>query len=146
MEIVIRATVIYWFLWLVVRGTGKRSLAQITPLDLLVIVVFGDFVQQSVTGEDMSIFGGIIAISTFAVWMLLGDLFSRRSRRVDHVLNGRPMVVVEHGTIHMRRLERERLTVDDLRRSARQEGIASLDDVAFAVVETDGSFSFIQES
>ena len=80
MELVIRATIIYWFLWLVVRGTGKRSLSELTPLDLLITVVLGDFVQQGVTQEDMSMTGAIIVVSTFVGWMLLGDAISRRSR------------------------------------------------------------------
>lgn len=58
MGIVVRATVVYWFLWLIVRGTGKRSLAELTPLDMVLIVVLGDLVQQGITQEDMSVRSG----------------------------------------------------------------------------------------
>src|SRR5690554_1152705 len=78
MELFVRATVVYWFLWLVVRGTGKRSLAELTPLDMLLIVVLGDIVQQGVTQEDMSITGAVVAVSVFVGWTMLGDALSRR--------------------------------------------------------------------
>jgi uncharacterized membrane protein YcaP (DUF421 family) len=64
MELVVRATIVYWLLWLVVRGTGKRSLAQMSPLDLLLLVVIGDIVQQGVTQEDMSLTGAGLAVES----------------------------------------------------------------------------------
>ena len=66
MELVIRATIIYWFLWLIVRGTGKRSLCPNSHRSIsLITVVLGDFVQQGVTQEDMSMTGAIVVVSTF---------------------------------------------------------------------------------
>lgn len=82
MELVIRATVIFWFLWLVVRGTGKRSLAELTPLDLILVVIIGDIVQQGVNQEDMSLTGSMLAVSVFVAWTLAADSLSRRSPRV----------------------------------------------------------------
>lgn len=143
MELVIRATIIYWFLWLVVRGTGKRSLSELTPLDLLITIVLGDFVQQGVTEEDMSMTGAIIVVSTFVAWMLIGDALSRRSRRVERALEGEAVIVVRDGTPDMDRLRVERLTIDDLLGAAREAGYGDLADVRFAVLEHDGRFSFI---
>ena len=143
MELVVRATVVYWFLWLVVRGSGKRSLAEITPLEMIMIVVLGDFVQQGVTEEDMSVTGALTAVSTFVAWMLIGDLIGRRSRSAGKLLDGESVVVVRDGRPVTERLRRERLTVEDVLGAARSEGFGSLDDVAFAVLEHDGSFSFV---
>jgi uncharacterized membrane protein YcaP (DUF421 family) len=143
MELVIRATVIYWFLWLVVRGTGKRSLAEISPLDLLIIVVLGDFVQQGVTGEDMSVTGAIIVVSTFVLWMLLGDLVARRSRTVRRVFEGEPVIVVSDGKPLVDRIRIERLTLDEVYGAAREHGFGDLTDVKVGVLEADGNFSFI---
>lgn len=145
MELVIRATVIYWFLWLITRGTGKRSLAEISPLEMVVIVVLGDFVQQGVTEEDMSVTGAVIAVSTFAVWMLLSDFVSRRSKPLERILEGQAVIIVRGGALDMGRLRRERLTVDDIKGKAREQGIADIADVELCVLEHDGTFSFIEK-
>lgn len=143
MEILIRATVIYWFLWLVFRGTGKRSLAQLTALDLLIVVVLGDIIQQGVTEEDMSLVGAAAAVSVFVLWTLVSDRLARSSRRLSTILNSDPVILVRDGVPSEQRMRRERLTIDDLREAAREKGIGSLGDVAICVLETDGSFSFI---
>lgn len=143
MEILIRATVIYWFLWLVVRGTGKRSLAELTPMDLLVVVVLGDLVQQGVTQEDMSVTGAVVAVSVFILWTLLTDYLSRRSQRASAVLNGAPAILVRSGRVQEEELDRERISLDDLKEAARQQGYGDLGKVELAVLETDGKFSFI---
>jgi uncharacterized membrane protein YcaP (DUF421 family) len=143
MELVIRATAVFWFLWLVVRGTGKRSLAELTPLDLLLIVVIGDFVQQGVTQEDMSITGALVAVSVFVVWTLLADWLGRRWPKAGRVLAGEPVIVLRDGMPLSDRLDHERVALDDLKEAARTEGYDNLDDIAIAVLETDGRFSFI---
>ncbi|HEX6299788.1 MAG TPA: YetF domain-containing protein [Acidimicrobiia bacterium] len=143
MELVIRATVVYWVLWLVVRGTGKRSLSELTPLDLLLLVVIGDMAQQGVTQEDMSITGAVMTVSVFVAWTLLADAVARRSQSAERLLAGEPVIVLSNGEPLTDRLDRERLTVKDLAEAARVEGISDLGDVEFAVLETDGKFSFI---
>jgi len=143
MELIIRATVVYWFLWLVVRGTGKRSLSELTPLDLLLLVVIGDMAQQGVTQEDMSITGAVMTVSVFVVWTLLADALARRSQPAQRLLAGEPVIVLRNGEPLTDRLNRERLTLDDLAEAARVEGISDLSDVEFAVLETDGKFSFL---
>jgi uncharacterized membrane protein YcaP (DUF421 family) len=143
MELVIRATIIYWFLWLVVRGTGKRSLAEISPLDLLIIVVMGDFVQQGVTQEDMSVTGAVIVIATFVGWMIIGDLVARRSKRAERILEGQAVIILRDGVHDLDRLQEERLVLDDLLGAAREQGYGRLDEIALGVIEADGKFSFV---
>jgi uncharacterized membrane protein YcaP (DUF421 family) len=106
MEIFLRATVIYWFLWIVVRGTGKRSLAELTPLDLLTVVIVGDLVQQGVTQEDMSMTGAIIAVCVFVVWTLVADAWERRSTTARKVLAGEPLILLHSGQPLKSRLDR----------------------------------------
>jgi uncharacterized membrane protein YcaP (DUF421 family) len=143
MEIVLRATVVFWFLWLVVRGTGKRSLAELTPLDLLLVVVIGDLVQQGITQEDMSVTGAVLAASVFVGWTLMADALERRSPRARRLLVGEPVIILRDGKPNRDWLDRERITVDELKEAARLEGYGDLDEIEYAVLETDGKFSFI---
>lgn len=143
MELVIRATVVFWFLWLVVRGTGKRSLAELTPLDLILVVIIGDIAQQGVNQEDMSLTGTMISVSVFVAWTLAADALSRRSASSARVLAGEPVIIVRDGKPLEDRLERERLTLNDLKEAARMQGIGDLAEIEFAVLETDGKFSFV---
>jgi uncharacterized membrane protein YcaP (DUF421 family) len=145
MEIVVRATIVFWFLWLVVRGTGKRSLSELTPLDLLLVVVVGDLVQQGVTQEDMSMTGAVLAASVFVGWTLLADALEKRSDRARRLISGEPVIVLHEGRPLTERLERERITLDELKEAARLEGHRDLEDLEYAVLETDGKFSFIPE-
>lgn len=143
MELIIRASVIFWFLWLVIRGTGKRSLAELTPLDLILIVIIGDIVQQGINQEDMSLTGAIMAVSVFVVWTLTADAIARRSERSSRVISGEPVIIVREGRPLEEKLQQEQLTMTDLNEAARLQGIGDLSQVEFAVLETDGEFSFV---
>lgn len=144
MELVVRATVIYWFLWLIVRGTGKRSLAELTPLDLLLVVVMGDFVQQGVTQEDMSIGGAMIAVAVFVFWTLTADALGRRSRSAERILASTPVMVVHEGRLLEDKLAQERISRPELEEAARIHGFADLADVEYCFLESDGKFSFLR--
>lgn len=143
MEIAVRALVVYVFLWLVVRGTGKRSLAELTPLEMIMIVVLGDLVQPGITQEDMSITGGVIAVSVFVVLTMVTDWLGRRSKSTGAFIDGTPVIVLKSGEPLMDRLAGERLTMEELREAARVHGYRDLQQVEWAILETDGQFSFI---
>jgi uncharacterized membrane protein YcaP (DUF421 family) len=143
METILRATVIYWFLWIVVRGTGKRTLAELNPLDLLLIVIIGDLIQQGVTQQDVSITGAILAVSVFVFWTLVADFWGRRSAAANRVLAGEPVIVLESGEPIRARLDQERVTLDELKEAARIAGYGDLDQIRYGVLESDGRFSFI---
>jgi uncharacterized membrane protein YcaP (DUF421 family) len=142
-ELVIRASVIYWFLWVVVRGTGKRALADMSPLDLLILVIIGDLVQQGTTASDMSIVGAMIVISVLLLWAFAADWVSQRSRKVEKALMGEPVVIVHDGKIIAKRARRERLSDEDVASAAREQGIGHIASIRFGVMEPDGKFSFI---
>ena len=144
MEIVVRATIIFWFLWLVTRGLGKRELAEMSPFELILIVTMGDLVQQGVTQEDFSVTGAILAISTLAVWILLLAWLSRRSMRIREVLDGTPVVLVHDGELVEPVLEHERIDATDIAEAARTQGIGDLRLVRYGILEPDGKFSFIR--
>lgn len=143
MEIVVRATVVFWVLWVLLRAAGKRELAEMTPFELIVLVVLGDLIQQGVTSEDMSITGAVLAISTIMLWTLLLSYATYRSRRLAGMLESRPALLVVDGRYQHEMLAAHRLTPDDVISEARQEGIADVRQIRYAVIEDDGKFSFI---
>jgi uncharacterized membrane protein YcaP (DUF421 family) len=144
MEIVVRATIVYWFLWLVMRGIGKRELSEMSPFELILLVTFGDLVQQGVTQEDFSVTGVVIAVGTFAFWVVLVAYGQFRWPRVRRVVNGTAAVVVRDGVPLERVLRLQRTTLDDVHEAAREQGIGNLRDVRLGILEPDGKFSFIR--
>jgi uncharacterized membrane protein YcaP (DUF421 family) len=144
MEIVVRATVIFWFLTLLTRVMGKRELAQLSAVELILLVTIGDLVQQGVTQEDMSLTGNMLAVGTIGVWILLLSYLSYRFKRGEQVIEGVPIVVVRDGEIVGESLKLERLTPDEILGEAREQGIDDLAKVRVAILEHDGKFSFIQ--
>lgn len=146
MEVVIRAAVMFAFLWLVTRAVGKRELGQLSAFELVLLVTMGDLVQQSITQEDYSISGGMLTIATFALLSVLLSYLSWRIPRSRPVLEGRPAVVVRDGQLQEQVLADERLTRTELLAAARKQGVRDLGDVELAVLENDGSLSFFTRS
>jgi uncharacterized membrane protein YcaP (DUF421 family) len=145
MDIALRGIVLYAFIVLVMRVIGRRELSSMTPFDLVLVIILGDAVQQGLTQDDYSVTGAIIAVSTIASLQVLTSYLSFRSKRVRKVLEGLPIVLVDHGKIVERNLNRERMTEDEVAEEMRQQQIASLDDVQWAILESNGSISFIEK-
>jgi uncharacterized membrane protein YcaP (DUF421 family) len=145
MDIVFRAIVIFAFLLLLTRVVGRRELSSLEPFDLILLIVIGDLVQQGVTQSDHSVTGAILAAGTFGVLTVVVSYLSFRFARLRPVIEGEPMVLMQEGKPIERNLRRERITVAELAGAARQQGIASLDRVQWAVLETGGRISFIRE-
>jgi uncharacterized membrane protein YcaP (DUF421 family) len=143
MDLVIRATVVFSFVFLITRIVGRRELSSLEPFDLILLVVIGDLVQQGVTQSDESITGTLTVVTTFSVLTVLVAYVSFKVKRVRLVLDGEPIVLVESGRVIERNLKRERLTVEELAAAARLQQVASIDDIQWAVLETGGQISVI---
>lgn len=145
MEIVLRAAAVYAILWLLLRAMGKRELAEVTAFELVILVVLGDIVQQGVTQEDMSITGSALAVSTMGLLAVASSVLGERVPRARRVLEGKPSLVVHHGVVDEEVLALQRIPREELEEAARKRGIGDLGRVAWGIVETDGTFSFIEE-
>ena len=143
MDIVVRAGVAFLFIYLLTRISGRRELASLEPFDLILLIVLGDLIQQGVTQSDYSATGLILAGSTIALLQVGVSYLSFRFARLRLVLDGEPLILIEDGRVLERNLRRERLTHQELAEWARQQQIASLEDVRWAVLETNGQVSFI---
>jgi uncharacterized membrane protein YcaP (DUF421 family) len=145
MDIVLRATVMFFILFLLIRLLGKRELGQMTPFEFVVLVVLGDLIQQGVTHNDFSLTGATLAISTFAFWALLLSWTTYLFPRAKDLLEGTPRVVVRNGEIVNENLRRDRLTRDEILSEMRLAGIGRMSDVAWAILEPQGKMSFIRK-
>src|SRR3954447_5834878 len=145
MDLVLRATVLYVFIVVVMRVIGRRELSSMSPIDLVLLIVLGDAVQQGLTQDDYSVTGAFIVVGTLATLQVLSSYISYRSRRARHVLEGEPMVLVEDGKLIDRNLRRERLTPDDVAEEMRAQQIGSFDEVKWGILERNGGISFIKK-
>jgi len=144
MEIILRSTVIYFFLWAVARGVGKRELSEMTAFELILLVTMGDLIQQGATQEDMSITGAMLAVGTLAFWILVFAYLAWRFKRLRPAFEGVPVVVIRHGRPLDQVLKIERLTLDEVCEAARNQGVGDLAEVDIGVLEPDGKFSFLK--
>jgi uncharacterized membrane protein YcaP (DUF421 family) len=143
MDLVLRAVVAFFFVLFLTRVVGRRELASLQPFDLILLVMIGDLVQQGVTQNDFSLTGMLLVGGTIGILTVLVSWSSFRFPVLRPVLDGDPVIVVQDGKPIAKNLDRNRLTLDEVRAAARQEQIATLDDVEWAVLETSGRISFI---
>jgi uncharacterized membrane protein YcaP (DUF421 family) len=146
MDIVIRAAVIFAFVFALTRLLGRRELNSLEPFDLILLIVTGDLVQQGVTQNDQSLTGAMLAISTIGLLTVALSYASFRVKRLRPILNGEPIVLVEDGEVIEPNLRRQRLTQAEIGAEARLEGISSIEDVRWAILETNGRISFVVKS
>jgi len=146
MEIVVRAAVVFLFLWVVTRAVGRSTLGELSTFELLLYVTMGDMVQQSITQQDYSITGGLLAVSVFALLTTLLSWTQWRFPSTRAIINGTPVVVVRNGEIVRASTRQQRLSDTDLLAAARQQGIRRLAEVDLAVLEADGKISFFTDS
>jgi uncharacterized membrane protein YcaP (DUF421 family) len=145
MDLVLRALAIYVVVFLFTRILGRRELSSLQPFDLILLVVIGDLIQSGITQNDLSVTGVLIVLATIGIAQVITSYVSFKFRRLRPVLEGEPTVLVENGNVIDRNMRRERLTADDLAEQARRSEIESLDQVKWAVLETNGEISFIKQ-
>jgi len=144
MELPLRATAVFFFLWALTRALGKRELAQMSAFELVLLIVLGDLIQQGVTQEDYSVTGAFLAAGTIGFWVLVFSYASFRFPRTRRALEGEPVLVVRGGEPLYDAMRLERLTLDEVLEEARHQGIRDLAEVDVGVVEPDGRFSFLR--
>jgi|SRR4051812_40954090 uncharacterized membrane protein YcaP (DUF421 family) len=146
MDIVLRAAVAYVFILFMLRIVGRRELSTLGPNDLVLLVVMGDLVQNGVTQSDDSITGIFLAISAFGLLTVATSFITFKSRRLRTVIEGVPLILVQDGELVEKNMRAERLDLDDVAEEMRGQGIESLDEVKWCVLESSGSMSFVKSS
>jgi uncharacterized membrane protein YcaP (DUF421 family) len=145
MDIALRAILLYVFVIFVMRVTGRRELSSLSAVDLVLLVILGDAIQQGLTQDDYSVTGAMIAVATIASVQVLSSYLGFRSKRAKKVLEGLPIVILRDGKLLAENMRRERLTEDEVAEEMRGHEIASFDEVAWAILETNGQINFIKK-
>jgi uncharacterized membrane protein YcaP (DUF421 family) len=144
MDIVVRAAVAFVFIYGVARLLGRRELSTLEPFDLILLVVIGDLAQQGITQSDYSFTGLVLALGTFALMSVLVSYLVYKVRVLRPILEGRPLIIVEDGEFVAHNMKRERITPEEVAAAARQQiNCESLDEIRWAVLESNGHISFI---
>ena len=144
LQIVLRTLTVYGIVLIGVRLSGKREVGQMTPFDLTLLLLLSNAVQNAMTGPDTSVIGGATAaITLLGVNYVVAELASH-NRKIRRVLRGDPAVLIHNGKVIERTMAREHVGMDDLEEGLREHGIATIEEVALAVLEVDGNISFLK--
>jgi uncharacterized membrane protein YcaP (DUF421 family) len=143
LDIVLRSAVVYLVVVLGLRLLGKKHVAQLSIVDLVLILLISNAVQNAMVGENSTLLGGIVAAATLLVLNALLTYLLYRSPAADRLFEGTPTLLVHNGFVIHDHLSREMITEEELERVVREHGIASLRDVKIAVMEVDGTVSVV---
>ncbi|MBO9881040.1 YetF domain-containing protein [Xanthomonas sp. D-109] len=142
-EFVFRAVVVYVAVLVMVRVSGKRAMGQLTPFDMLLIVLLGNAVQNALLGEDTSLGGGLLLAATLIALNFTVGLVTSRSARVERWIEGEPVVLARDGHVFRQVLRRELVSHADFEAAMRQQGCEGIDDVRLALLETNGHITIL---
>jgi uncharacterized membrane protein YcaP (DUF421 family) len=144
MDTLYRALALYVVLLVVLRASGKRSLAQITTFDFVLILILGESTQQALLGEDFSVTTGVLLIVSLVGIDMTFSFLKDKAPRLDRWVEGRPLVIVENGRPLHDRMARSRVDEEDVLAAARErQGLERLDQIKYAVLERSGGISII---
>jgi uncharacterized membrane protein YcaP (DUF421 family) len=140
-EFIVRGAVVYVFLLVLLRLTGRRQVGQLAPFDLVLLLVLSNAVQNSMNGGDNSLVGGLISAATLVALNYAVGSLTYRSKRLEALIEGRPQLIIHNGTLFEDVLKSAKLTHHELNAALRRGGCACVDDVHSAVLENNGSIS-----
>ena len=145
-ELILRATLVYWFLFLVFRFIMRRDVGAIGTADVLLLVLVADASQNAMTGAYSTVPEGVLVMSTLLAWNWILNWASFHWEVVAKLTDPPPLMLIRHGKLLMRNLRREHLTPDELKSMLRERGIASFSEVRAAFLESGGAVSVLRRS
>lgn len=142
-ELLLRAAVVYFALLLLVRLSGKRTVGQFTPFDLVVVMLISEAVTGALSAEDTSITGGLVVAATLIALNYGMGFLTARSKAADRLVEGSPVLVARDGAIYKDALRRQNISEADFRESMRKHGIPREEQIRFAFLETNGEITIV---
>jgi uncharacterized membrane protein YcaP (DUF421 family) len=143
-EFVARGAIVYFFLLVLLRVTGKRQVGQLAPFDLVLLLILSNGVQNAMNGGDNSIFGGLILATTLVLLNHAVGFATFRSRKLEAMVEGRPQVLIRHGRVFQAAMDQQHITDLELKTALRNAGCERVEDVALAILETNGHVSVLK--
>ena len=140
-EFVARAAIVYAFLLVLLRVTGKRQVGQLAPFDLVLLLVLSNAVQNSIIGSDSSLVGGLISAGTLIALNYVVGMLTFRSRKAEELIEGRPQVLIHDGKLSEDVMASARLSHHELHAALRRAGCAHVEEVKLAMLENNGAIS-----
>jgi len=145
-EFALRAVLVYGFLLVILRLTGKRQVGQLSPFDLVLLLILSNAVQNSMNAGDNTVAAGFILAGTLVGLNSLVSWLTYRSKKVQRFVEGNPLVLVHNGKVVQSVLESEEVTQHELMAALRAAGLSSLEEVHMAILETNGHISVIPKA
>ncbi len=144
MDAVLRAVAVYFFLFILFRVAGKRSLAQITTFDFILLLIVSEATQNAMIGNDYSLTNGFLVILTLVGIDILLSLWKQQSPEIGKFIDGVPLIIVEEGRPLKDRMAKARVDEDDILTAARElQGLERMEQIKYAVLERSGGISII---
>lgn len=140
-EFILRAVVVYTFLLFALRMTGRRQIGQLSPFDLILLLIISNAVQNSMNGGDNSLLGGLISALALVLLNYSASWLTYRSKSASRIIEGQAELLIHNGVIFEKTLEEEKITRHDLNAAIRKAGCATVAEVHFAILETNGAIT-----
>ena len=144
LENFVRATIVFWMLFLLLRFLPNRKAGGVGTTDLLVIVLLANAVQSAIQREGTAVSDAALQVATIVGWSMLFDVLSQRVPALRGVFQSEPVEVIRDGKVVVRNLRREFMTEEELDAQLRLQGIEAIDDITRAYIEQDGRVSVIR--
>lgn len=145
LEKILRSAIVYVFLLVAFRLLGKRQVGQLTPFDLIVLLIISNVLQNAMIGPDNSLTGGLIGATTVLGLNWIVARVTMKSRKLERLVEGVPTILVHHGHVIEENLKRELISREELLSALRKQGVFNLSDVKVAMLEESGALSVLRE-
>jgi uncharacterized membrane protein YcaP (DUF421 family) len=143
LEKILRPVIVYFFLVVMLRLSGKRELVQLNPFDLVVLLTLSNTVQNAIIGDDNSVSGGLLGATSLLAVNYLTVRFLYKHKNLDQIVEGKADILIENGKLRPEHLKEELITIAQLEAAARKQGFSSLSEVDQCILEPGGTLSFI---
>lgn len=144
MDSVIKATVVFFVLWAIIRISGRRTLGEMTAFDFVLFLIIGGSTQRAITGQDYSLMNALLLVATFVVLDIALSVLEVRWPAMRPILNAMPMILVENGDLMTGRMRRARVTEDNILEAARRlHGLERMQQIKFAILESTGEITIV---